>query len=239
MFHPRGPTFWELARQALSSTEQGYDLLAPKFDYTPFRTPEPILQAAVEQVGGAGSVHTALDLCCGTGAALRAFRPLCREHITGVDFSAGMLEVARLQTPADPSAAAVHWTRQDVLEMTFHDAFDLAVCFGALGHFRPAAQSQFVARVRDALRPHGRFVFASTPVPSQLEIAYWLARSFNAAMHLRNALWRPPFVMFYLAFPVAVARQLLTSQGFTVEVRERVFPDPYSCLNLVIATRDS
>jgi hypothetical protein len=43
MFHPQGPTFWELARQVLSSTERGYDLLAPKFDFTPFRTPEEIL----------------------------------------------------------------------------------------------------------------------------------------------------------------------------------------------------
>ena len=40
MFHAKGPTFWELAVQALSSTEHGYDLLAPKFDYTPFRTPD-------------------------------------------------------------------------------------------------------------------------------------------------------------------------------------------------------
>ena len=29
MFHPQGPTVWELLVQALSSTEQGYDLLAP------------------------------------------------------------------------------------------------------------------------------------------------------------------------------------------------------------------
>lgn len=41
MFHPKGPSFVELAKQCLSSTERGYDLLAPKFDYTPFRTPEP------------------------------------------------------------------------------------------------------------------------------------------------------------------------------------------------------
>jgi hypothetical protein len=42
MFYPQGPTLRELAVQALSSTERGYDLLAPKFDYTPFRTPEEI-----------------------------------------------------------------------------------------------------------------------------------------------------------------------------------------------------
>jgi hypothetical protein len=45
MFHPQGPTFFELARQALSSTERGYDLLAEKFDYTPFRTDDIFLRA--------------------------------------------------------------------------------------------------------------------------------------------------------------------------------------------------
>ena len=52
MFHPQGPTVWELLVQALSSTEQGYDLLAPKFDSTPFRTPEAILGPAMAQLGG-------------------------------------------------------------------------------------------------------------------------------------------------------------------------------------------
>ena len=32
MFSPRGPSLRELAVQALSSVEGGYDLLAPKFD---------------------------------------------------------------------------------------------------------------------------------------------------------------------------------------------------------------
>jgi hypothetical protein len=52
MFHPQGPTLRELLVQALSSTERGYDLLASKFDYTPFRTPEAILRPAMAQLGG-------------------------------------------------------------------------------------------------------------------------------------------------------------------------------------------
>ena len=39
MFSPHGPSVRELAMQALASVEGGYDLLAPKFDHTPFRTP--------------------------------------------------------------------------------------------------------------------------------------------------------------------------------------------------------
>ncbi|MCM2386961.1 SAM-dependent methyltransferase, partial [Streptomyces sp. CWNU-1] len=43
MFTSSGPTFRELTVQALSSIERGYDLLAPKFDATPFRTPDRLL----------------------------------------------------------------------------------------------------------------------------------------------------------------------------------------------------
>jgi hypothetical protein len=45
MFSPQGPSVRELAMQALSSVEGGYDLLAPKFDHTPFRTPDGVLDA--------------------------------------------------------------------------------------------------------------------------------------------------------------------------------------------------
>ncbi|MGH9390763.1 MAG: SAM-dependent methyltransferase, partial [Vicinamibacteria bacterium] len=75
MFHPEGPTFWELARQALSSTERGYDLLAPKFDVTPFRTPDEILRGTAVYLR-ADPPGRALDLCCGTGAMVEVLRPL-------------------------------------------------------------------------------------------------------------------------------------------------------------------
>ena len=45
MFSRHGPSLRELTVQALSSVERGYDLLAPKFDHTPFRTPPGILDA--------------------------------------------------------------------------------------------------------------------------------------------------------------------------------------------------
>src|SRR5690242_21000582 len=105
MFHPQGPTFLELARQALSSTERGYDLLASKFDYTPFRTPNEILEAAARQLRTDAPFGAGLDLCCGTGAAIAMLRPLCRERVVGIDFSHGMLTAARQRT-ADTSGTA-------------------------------------------------------------------------------------------------------------------------------------
>src|SRR5262249_48645059 len=102
MFHRDGPTFLELMKQALRSTEEGYDMLAPKFDHTPFGTPDSVLAAMAEGIGPVGS---ALDVCCGTGAAMTHLRPLCRERLVGIDFSAGMLDEAKRRVGAASGAA--------------------------------------------------------------------------------------------------------------------------------------
>lgn len=238
MFHPQGPTLAELIRQGLSSTERGYDLLAPKFDYTPFRTPDSILQAAARQIGGTGSVGSALDLCCGTGAGLRAVLPLCREHGVGIDFSRGMLEVAR-RSGERAGPARVDWVQGDVLRLPFAGAFDLAVCFGAHGHILARDERLFVSQVARALSPGGRFVFATTRRPPFFSLQHWLARGFNAALRVRNLLIRPRFVMYYLTFLLPEVERLLETEGFDVEVREGVFDPPFNSLALVIATKRS
>src|SRR5476651_2539395 len=111
MFHPNGPTFWELAVQALSSTERGYDLLAPKFEYTPFRTPDDILAKVAEHLQRLAPFGAGLDICCGTGAGMRMLRPLCRERVVGLDVSAGMLAEARRLTADAPGAAPLQFVR--------------------------------------------------------------------------------------------------------------------------------
>src|SRR5579872_1128196 len=132
MFSPEGPSVRELARQALSSVEGGYDLLAPKFDRTPFRTPDVMVDATEDALRPLGPFGRGLDVCCGTGAGMRVLASLCQESITGVDFSTGMLARARR---AHPDAT---WVRADVRALPFAGAFDLAVSFGAFGHFQPA-----------------------------------------------------------------------------------------------------
>src|SRR3982750_1109 len=111
MFHPRGPTFWELAEQALSSTERGYDLLAPKFDYTPFRTPDWALNRVVDALRGLAPFGSGLDICCGTGAGLRVLRPFCTERVVGIDFSPGMLRQCAKQIASMPGTAPVELVR--------------------------------------------------------------------------------------------------------------------------------
>jgi SAM-dependent methyltransferase len=236
MFHPQGPTFWELAEQCLSSTERGYDLLAPKFDYTPFRTPNEILQGVAKILGPPQSIDDALDVCCGTGAAIEILRPLCRRRVVGIDFSRGMLDVARDRFPDEPGKARIEFVQRDVLEMDFRGDFDLAVTLGSNGHILPQDEPRFIERVAAALRPGGRFVFVTGEMPRVWSPRYLLSRGFNSAMHVRNFLVRPPFVMFYLTFLLPEARRLLEKHGFDVTLHD-AFAGKLKFLKVVVGTK--
>jgi ubiquinone/menaquinone biosynthesis C-methylase UbiE len=175
VFSPQGPSLRELWIQSLSSVERGYDLLAPKFDHTPFRTPDSVLGAATEVLSDLGPFTDGLDVCCGTGAGMAVLGALCRGRITGVDFSAGMLAQAR---GAHPDAT---WVRADARALPFTGGFDLVVSFGALGHFLPAERPALFAGMYRALRPGGLFTFA-VDTPPLVSGRYWATLGFDLAI---------------------------------------------------------
>ncbi|MEV4945365.1 methyltransferase domain-containing protein [Streptomyces sp. NPDC053755] len=212
MFSPQGPTARELMVQALSSVERGYDLLAARFDETPFRTSDRLLAAVSDALLPLGPFGRGLDLCCGTGAGLSVLEAVCTDAITGVDFSTGMLAEARR---AHPAATLV---RANVLALPFTSVFDLAVSFGAFGHFLPKEQGPLFARVHAALRPGGTFAFPLPAPPRVGSLPYWTLFGFDAVMRVRNAVRRPPFVMYYRTFRLADVRANLERAGFTVEL---------------------
>ncbi|GAA2514612.1 class I SAM-dependent methyltransferase [Streptomyces levis] len=206
----------ELAVQALSSVPRGYDLLAPKFDHTPFRTPDAVLDAVESALRPMGPFATGLDLCCGTGAGTGVLTRLCGEHVTGADFSAGMLDVARERIRSD--GPPVSWVRADARALPFAPAFDLVVSFGAFGHFLPRELPGLFAQVRSVLRPGGRFAFPLVAPPRPGSRGYWALLGFDTVMRVRNALWRPPFVMYYRTFRLGDVRRELVQAGFRVEL---------------------
>ncbi|MFG3280959.1 class I SAM-dependent DNA methyltransferase [Streptomyces sp. NPDC048111] len=212
MFAPQGPTFRELTVQALSSVERGYDLLAPKFDHTPFRTPEVILDSVARVLDGLGPFGRGLDLCCGTGAGLDVLDKVCQERVTGVDISAGMLAVA---ARAHPEADLV---RADARALPLGPEYDLAVSFGAFGHFLPGERPRLFAQTYAALRPGGRFAFPVVAPARPGSPGHLAMLGFDAVMRVRNALWRPPFVMYYRGFGLADVRRELTAAGFSVDL---------------------
>ncbi|MFF8842115.1 class I SAM-dependent methyltransferase [Streptomyces sp. NPDC015127] len=217
MFTAHGPTLKELAVQALSSTQRGYDLLAPKFDLTPFRTPDPILDSVARALRPLGPFASGLDICCGTGAGVGMLRELCTDRVTGVDFSAGMLATARATVPAS-GPPAVSWVRADARALPFEGDFDLAVSFGAFGHFLPKERPLLFARAHAALRPGGRFAFPVLAPPSPRTPLYWALFGFDVIMRVRNALWRPQFVMYYRTFPLSRVLADLERVGFQVDL---------------------
>ena len=143
-------------------------------------------------------------MCCGTGAGMEVLRSLCQGTITGVDFSAGMLAQAR---SAHPDAT---WVRADARALPFAEQFDLAVTFGALGHFLPAERPALFEGVYRALRPGGLFAFPIGAPPPRTSVSYWATLGFDLAMRVRNAVWRPPFVMYYRISRLPAVRADLT-----------------------------
>ncbi|WP_328455619.1 class I SAM-dependent methyltransferase [Streptomyces sp. NBC_00386] len=242
MFSPQGPTLRELTVQALSSVEHGYDLLAPKFDHTPFRTPEAILEAVGSALAPMGPFAAGLDLCCGTGAGMEVLRELCRESVTGVDISTGMLAVGRsrlgagdspsLAAGGPPSSAAgdrpspagegrsptVALVRADARALPFGPAFDLVVSFGAFGHFLPHELPGLFAGVHGVLRPGGRLAFPIMAPPRPGSLWYWVMLGFDTVMRVRNAVRRPTFVMYYRTFRLGDVERELARAGFRTEL---------------------
>jgi SAM-dependent methyltransferase len=148
-----------------------------------------------------------------------------------------MIEQARLRLSGLDQQRVARFVRGDVMSMPFAPQFDVAVCFGALGHILPRDQPAFVRQVNAALRRGGRFVFATSRRPPVISARYWLSRGFNAAMHVRNWLLSPPFVMYYLTFLLPDASRMLAAAGFEVQVEEGVFPSPFEDAWLVVATK--
>lgn len=229
MFQARGPTLFELTVQAMSSTRGGYERLAPKFDLTPFRTPDSILEAVSEHLDPA--TPSALDVCCGTGAGAGMLRSRLSGRVVGFDFSSAMLAVAREQVPD------VEFIEGNALRMPFDATFDLAVCFGAFGHFRVHEQPALLSGIYRALKPGGRFVFVTSRRPQGFNPTVLLYQIFNGVMRVRNRLISPKFVMYYLNFMLPEATERLEAAGFEVRTQPLAADGPFARAVLVEAIK--
>ncbi|MEI4235141.1 class I SAM-dependent methyltransferase [Roseovarius sp. D22-M7] len=109
----------------------------------------PHLVAAVN----AGPDTDALDLCCGHGnvsAALVA----AGARVTGLDFSAAMLELARAAVPG------LQFVHGDAMRLSFPDASFDAVTIG-FGMPHVPQPRRVIAQARRVLRPGGRIAFST------------------------------------------------------------------------------
>ena len=192
------PSFFELARQALSDTRRGYDLLAPKFEETPYATPLEWLRASLVRADQRYPMPVegtrGLDLACGTGRAVRMLRQYCGE-VEGIDFSSGMLEQAQRFSRG---YERVSYRLSDLQELSLPpESFDRIVTFGAWGHILPSFRERLLQQTVGALRPGGTFVTLTTDEPVFGEKRFWFYLFFDLAIRIRNLLWFGEFHMYY------------------------------------------
>lgn len=96
-----------------------------------------------------------LDAACGTGDLAQAFDRAGARSVTGVDFTAGMLEIARHKARATDQS--IRYDQGDVMNLSYdNESFDIvSIAFGIRNVQRPEVAIGEFFRV---LRPGGRLV---------------------------------------------------------------------------------
>jgi ubiquinone/menaquinone biosynthesis C-methylase UbiE len=125
-----------------------YDSIAPFYDieHATFDEDLDMYRNFAELCGG-----KILELACGSG---RLLLPLAREGytLTGVDTSAGMLEIARHALEEEGLTARCQLVQQDMCTLQLPDKYRLAmIALGSFGHITTRSQQQ---KALAAIRQH-------------------------------------------------------------------------------------
>ncbi|MDA4136616.1 MAG: methyltransferase domain-containing protein [Thaumarchaeota archaeon] len=102
-----------------------------------------------------------LELACGTGACtLKLARAATAGKVVALDFSGGMLDVARENAASDrcSNVTFVHGDAGDVSQLLAGEAFDLAFCNSAFWHF--PEPEKVLAGLLGLLTVQGEFAFS-------------------------------------------------------------------------------
>jgi demethylmenaquinone methyltransferase/2-methoxy-6-polyprenyl-1,4-benzoquinol methylase len=160
-----------------------------------------------------------LDLCCGTGdmtAALLKLRPADGVPVTGLDFSAQMLNRARIKY----AAANALWVEGDAMRLPYADAsFDLVTA--AFGFRNLTNYAEGLAEIHRVLAPGGRVVILECNQPDGLSGALYTLYFRHVLPMIGGAISGDRAAYRYL--PASVARfprppqmlALLADAGFT------------------------
>ena len=95
-----------------------------------------------------------MDVACGTGAMFEALRERKPSHITAVDLSEKMIEIAARKVEGD---SLFELQCRDLFEMT-QETFDRIIIYNAYPHFME--KDKVVQKVAELLNPGGRFIVA-------------------------------------------------------------------------------
>ena len=161
---------WSIVRQGAVAAADVASGLEGQFHFAPgsylemIRADIPVYDRFQDQLVSASGEGALRLLELGTGTGETAARLLERHpdaSLVGVDESEGMLSAARERLPGD--RVTLHVSRlQDPLPQGPFDLVASALC---VHHLVGAQKRSLFARVRDALRPGGRFVLADVVTP--------------------------------------------------------------------------
>lgn len=117
-----------------------------------------------------------LDIATGTGDfALDAYRILNPSHITGIDISEGMMDIARRKIEKAGLSDKISFEKQDCMKLEIADhSYDAAlVAFGVRNFENLDKGLKEILRI---LKPGGKLMILelSTPVHFPMKQAYWL-----------------------------------------------------------------
>ncbi|MBR4259072.1 MAG: methyltransferase domain-containing protein [Kiritimatiellae bacterium] len=136
----------------------------------------------VERVAGLPPKARILDLACGTGAVVAAWRRRFPDaDITGVDSSPGMLAVARERCP---EAHFVEGDMESSLRDVPDESLDAVSCAWAIGYARPPLLARTVLR---KLKPGGVFAVVENRRDTWPQIR---RAAFGVAMEMPESLMR-------------------------------------------------
>lgn len=142
-------------RELFDTIAPGYDRMNLLMTWGQWRYWQWQFRRRLKALGVEGA--RALDVACGTGdmTALLARLVGPRGHVTGLDFSEGMLAVARRRLHRLGLAARVEWVVGDALQLPFADgSFDLVTMGFALRNV--ADLDRALAEMARVTRPGGR-----------------------------------------------------------------------------------
>lgn len=131
--------------------EQSYNQIAEQFasDRT-YAVPHPLVIKFADLLTKDGSV---LDAGCGTGVPNAKYLSSKGLQITGIDFSAKLLEKARVNLPR------FNFIKGDLTKFHTEEKFDGIIAWDSLFHLKPDQHKPVFRKLFDFLKPDGLLLF--------------------------------------------------------------------------------
>ena len=117
-----------------------------------------------------------LDLGCGTGDPIARWFIAEGFRVTGVDFAAAMLDIARSRWPGGD------WRQADMRALDLPDRFDGIIAWNSFFHLRPEEQTDCIARIATHLVPGGAFLTTVGPAHGAVDGTVGTEQVYHASL---------------------------------------------------------